>query len=196
MLFLKTKGELFMIPCEQFKQKILDFYDGELDVLQKKIVEQHLKGCLKCSRFLNRIRTMRSYLKKLTPVNTPESFYVLLRERIRRELAGRRMSNNILFFPSWRWIPVFGCFLFLIFAGFLMLDMNTWNHPMRQIQMSQVFSPESSDRNNDDSKMHYVIDDLSGSNLDMYSEKDVDIAEQDTILNLEKVNIKLTPVYF
>ena len=92
-----------MNPCERFKESIFDLVDDELDILRRKELERHLKACTLCSRFLEQIRSLRSQCKQLSSVSISEEFHIPLRERIRRENAGKRkfiypLSNLIRYF--------------------------------------------------------------------------------------------------
>ena len=114
-----------MVPCQKFRKNLFKFIDGDLDILQKKLVEQHLKECPGCNGFLTQIRSMRSRIRNIPNIQTSENFHILLRERIRREMAGKRE-----FFPhttgfSLRWIPAAGLVIVLIVSGFWMIDKKT-----------------------------------------------------------------------
>jgi hypothetical protein len=114
-----------MIPCQRFRKKLFNFIDDELDILQKKVVEQHLKECSHCREFLNQIHSLRSRIQNLTHIQTSENFNVLLRERIRREMAGKREFVPRTPGFSLRWIPAAGVVIVMIVTGFWMIDQKT-----------------------------------------------------------------------
>ena len=148
-----------MVPCERFKQKILDLIDGELEILQKKDTENHLKSCRKCNDFFNRMYRIRSYLKKLTPVKSPDSFHILLRERIRREMAGKVNYFRFPQAPIWKWATILCSGIIISILGFRMLDQKTWKDSGKQNSYIQVgvINPSNGNLN---TPIHYVTDDF------------------------------------
>src|SRR4030042_4142907 len=113
-----------MTSCERYKQYILDCMDDELDILHRKDLESHLKVCEPCSLLANRCRSLKKRLKDLPQVKASDEFPILLRGRIRRELAKKRTYRpNFFFFPN-RWIPAVGMAVVLLVAGVWMVTGN------------------------------------------------------------------------
>lgn len=193
-------GEMPMTPCQRFKQVIFDLFDGELDILHRKSVERHLKECPRCTSFSNQIRVLRSHLKRLTRVRASEGFEVLLRERIRREIAGRGRSTVLSISFNGRLILATGFSLLLIVMGFWMLDQKT--------SFFNSLSPETeavryslSREEDTESQVQYVIDDYPSyfSTSGTESERGSELAGKDSLLrqaNMEAVRARVTPVSF
>lgn len=95
-----------MTPCQCYKKLIYDYIDDELDLHSSKEIKKHLEECDQCERFAKQIRQLRSRLKALPKVPITVDFQVILRERIRRELAGKKLSLTSMVNPVWKWVPV------------------------------------------------------------------------------------------
>jgi anti-sigma factor RsiW len=184
-----------MHPCQRFKESLLNFFDDELDIHQKKEVEKHLKECHHCALFLNRMRRLRSHLTGLTPMKASENFHILIRERIRREVARKRSGVTSTIIIR-RWIPAFGLTVLIAVVGYWILDQNTTVfHPASDVRPSSVSSE------NFDGQIQYVIDDypdrLSVSredeeSRDSYVSGDTIRSEEDR----ERIQTHITPVSF
>jgi hypothetical protein len=151
-----------MIPCQQFRQSILDFIDKELDVLERKKVEQHLSTCQNCNQFYERIRVLRSQLSKIKPIRTPDHFRVLIRERIRRESLKRKsISLFAWLFSGWRWIPASGAIIVLLTLGIWFASSVSFQsaYEMNSQKVNSNISSESLYER----RVQYVIDDVPAS---------------------------------
>jgi anti-sigma factor RsiW len=148
-----------MPPCKKFRKSLFKFIDDELDVLQKKLVEQHLKECLNCKGFLNQIRSMQSRIKNLSNIQASENFHILLRERIRREMAGKREFVPRTYGFSLRWIPAAGLVVLMVISGFWMIDKKTTVLNKSIIAEATKPSPVSSSGSQFNGQVDYVIDD-------------------------------------
>ena len=150
-----------MIPCQQFRQSILDFIDKELDVLERKKVEHHLSTCQNCNQFYERIRVLRSRLSKIKSIKTPDHFQVLIRERIRREALKRKSINLFAwFFSGWRWIPASAAIVVLLALG-IWIASSTSIHSPYEVNLQNVNANTSSESSA--SRVQYVIEDVSTS---------------------------------
>jgi hypothetical protein len=76
-----------MTPCERFKDKIFDLIDQELDGSVREEVLQHIKECPLCEQFYRNLSSLKQGLSQMKPVKAPDSFQIVLRDRIRREMA-------------------------------------------------------------------------------------------------------------
>lgn len=121
-----------MTPCQRYKDKIMELFDGELDALQSKAVNQHLKTCDSCSAFMTQLQTLRTRMQSLTPIETSEHFHLVLRDQIRREMSGRRSHFEL--FSSRRWIPAVG--LASVIAVSLVMISDHRNMPWSKAQGS------------------------------------------------------------
>ena len=186
-----------MTPCERFRKNIFDLVDGELDVHQKHELEKHLKSCSCCALFFSQCRQLRKRLQNLPRLAASETFHLLLRERIRRELAGkRRTAPSIFITRSKQWIPAVGVALLLITVGFLLRDQRSiiLQSPQNRI----AISGESTGFKKEN--VQYVIDEYPGgvsiSRDDSRSEhteaRDSLLLQQDS----HRVRPNLTPVSF
>ena len=186
-----------MNPCQRFRESIFDFVDNELDILRKNELERHLKACTQCSRFLEQIHQLRSQCKQLSPITATEEFHVLLRERIRREMAGKRgaLTPSIAF--SARWIPAFGMMLLLIGVGFWMLDQKTsfFGSSDNRVAVSQV---PTDNRREYEGEVQYVIDDYRDI-ISISRIEEEPVINPDSVLHeteQEYIQNRLTPVSF
>ena len=189
-----------MNPCERFQEAIFDFLDGELDVVRKRELEHHLKTCSVCASFLEEIRRLRSDLKHLTPVKTSESFQVLLRERIRREIAGKGRKSAPFAFPAWRWIPALGFGVLVMIGGLWMLDQKTSFFHGRADEPVMSRSSVAED-GYFDGQVQYIVGEfpnrVSLSRVDTGRERE--LTNEDSVQlqsDLEEVRARLTPVSF
>lgn len=189
-----------MEPCEQFKQQILDLIDGELDFLQKNNINKHLKACHHCSDFFKRMNRIQSYLKRLTPVESPDSFLILLRERIRREMAGKPNNFHLQQFPLWKLAAISCCSVLIFILGFRMLDQRTWKKTRSPVHFNQMGLTDSS-VDNLMTDVHYVLDDFpaEGSQTGFLQQERQDKVEIDSNQvkeTLEMIQAQLKPVKF
>jgi anti-sigma factor RsiW len=110
-----------MTPCQRKPDDLFEFTDGELEFSRKRQVEQHIEKCCNCARFLRRFRLQKSLLKRLTLLKTRDTFFILLQERIRREMAGKRTRPAWSLIEIQRWIPATAFALVAIVAASLIL---------------------------------------------------------------------------
>ena len=188
-----------MVPCQRFRKNLFIFIDGELDILQKKLVDQHLKECPHCMGFLNQIRSMRSRIRNLSSIQTSENFHVLLRERIRREMAGKREFFPRTYGFSLRWIPAVGLVIVMVVSGFWMIDKKTT--VLNKTIIAEATKSSSDSGSQFKGQIDYVIDDYPASSSVAVSRDDKKLfpAAVDTIYLPQQddgVQAFLTPVDF
>jgi anti-sigma factor RsiW len=186
-----------MIPCERFKDTIFNLLDDELDTHQRHDLEKHLKSCSSCSQLLDRCRLLKGQLQNLSQLSTSETFHLLLRERIRRELSGRRRRG--LLFPSpivRSWIPAVTVALLLITVGILLRDRESFVVPGNKSKMAEMRINTSPAGEN----VEYVRDNYTdGVSLSRDDSKRNQIQERDSLLLQQETEIvrpHLTPVSF
>jgi anti-sigma factor RsiW len=148
-----------MNPCQRFRKFIFDFIDNELDLVRKKELKTHLNSCHHCAQHEHQLRLLRSHLGNLSRIRVTEDFQVLLRNRIRRELAGKGTS-----FSPWilglRWIPAVGVLVIVLATGLFILDQKPTITPASSI--SDVNVPSHSTVQPDfQGSVQYVIDEFS-----------------------------------
>ncbi len=188
-----------MKPCQRFKESIFQLFDETLDIRGRKELEHHLKTCAPCSRFLDRMRSLRSHLRALPPIEVSENFHILVRERIRRDMArtgGRHSTVSI----SRRLIPVFGLTVLLVMVSIWTLDrrsipVNTLGNPIGEYRSA---SPHN---RGFDGQIQYVIDEYP--NTISVSRQDIGRIPRrtpgDSVLlneNVDRLRNRLTPVSF
>jgi anti-sigma factor RsiW len=183
-----------MTPCQRDANGVFNYLDGELDTSAQRQVEKHIEECCDCSRLLRRIRLQKSYMKRLTRLQTQDSFVPVLQDRIRREAAGRRSRSGGI-----RWIPAFGLAVFALAATvwFLMLKPHRFDAGSNSGPVGQIASTPSTVAAD---TVHYVMDDIPSSGGDRaVSLSRAEAAKSDTVARIKNVDAlkgRLTPVSF
>ena len=79
------------LSCEQVKERLSEYLDGELPAADRAAVEEHLRGCDACARFGGEfratVRALREHL--LRPTKLP----VAVQERVRAALDEARRRS-------------------------------------------------------------------------------------------------------
>jgi anti-sigma factor RsiW len=188
-----------MTPCHRDHNDILDFADGGLDPKREKEVGGHVEECCDCARLLHKIRLQRSCLKGLTPLRTGDNFNVLLHERIRREMAGKR---GLLFRPilDRRWIPASAVAVAVLAVGVWMVNRKTVAPPVILDQGIATTAPALPAAQPARERVHYVIDEYPRAGAKAApSDSAVGTVLADTsgrVRNVEALRGRLTPVSF
>jgi len=189
-----------MSPCQWFRECIFDLFDGELDIARRKELERHMKECPHCASFLNQIRILKSHLRNLMPIKTSDNFQILLREKIRREVAGKRTSAVPSFYITRRWVHAFGIALIVITVGFWVLD---HHQPIFRSQENafQAIHSSSSFESRFDGNIQYVVGDFTDriSISRENKKRSTETPNEDSLRlqkNLEEIKARLTPVSF
>jgi hypothetical protein len=189
-----------MNPCQRFSRVIFDFIDGEMDILQRKFFEQHVRDCSHCQKVLNQARLVRSHIQNLSKIRTSENFHILLRERIRRQMAGKREIFSLTTGFSLKWIPAAALFVIMIISGFWIIDQKT--SILHHSFIAEVKESPTSIRNFQfNGQIDYIEDDYPTSSSLSVSRNDVPPvrASMDTVSvpqSSESVQAFLTPVDF
>lgn len=186
-----------MTPCDRNHNDILDFEDGELDAARKREVKRHVDECCDCKKLLRQIRLQRAALKRCASLKTNDAFFVLLQERIRRDLAGKRSADYAPSPGSRRWIPAYAFALLLVVATGLLLTRKTAPGPVADAAPPaavQASKPVPA-------RVHYVIEDYPRARTAAAVKSDtlVRVAAADTALrvkNFDALRGRLTPVSF
>lgn len=99
------------MKCEESRDLLNSYADGELDLVNHLQVEQHIKECPDCARAHENILALRSAV-------TDESFYFKapsdLRARLRSSIKEPKSETRRGSAWSWRWMPVFASALLLV----------------------------------------------------------------------------------
>ena len=141
-----------MTPCERFKDKIFDLIDQELEGSIRDQVLQHIRECPLCEQFYENLSSLKKELRQMKPVKAPDSFQVVLRERIRREMA-HKSSPEHLGLPGLRWAAAF---LVAAAAVVVLLVFRPFSNHTASNPVTVQASPDEYEKLN----VRYVIDDL------------------------------------
>lgn len=189
-----------MNPCQSFKDLIMKHFDGELDIHRKKDLEKHLDDCCHCSETIHQLRALRSEIRNLTPVECSEDFHVLLRERIRRDLARKRKETRSTVFITRRLIPAIGAVAVVALMSVWLLDDDP--SALRPAgNLTELNQPGSPSGESFDGPVEYVIDEypsrLSVSRDDRAENaRDTDRDSLRQTRPAEDVRGRMTPVSF
>lgn len=186
-----------MTPCQRLKQKLFDYLDAEVDAINKKDIESHLKNCMDCSSFFRQIKRQRECLKGLKSIRAQDHFIILLRERIRREMAGKTVSSSGF---SWKWAAVTSLALILLTTTLWLSGRRTGK--AQPVVISAVHGtaspvPKSAASN----PVHYVIDDFRGTAENIRPKTEtLPVAQKDSVIQdsgtLQELRSRLAPVSF
>lgn len=146
-----------MMDCKRYEQFILAYIDDDLDVVHKKELKQHLEKCSHCAHCLHRLKALRSRLKTLTPLQTSETFQIVLRECIRRREVGKPGIFGSPRIPVWRLVPVAGVAVILIVLGVTFINRRSTSNgaPIPPTLFTRVASPP--ERSSD--QIQYILED-------------------------------------
>jgi anti-sigma factor RsiW len=141
-----------MTPCERFKDKIFDLIDQELDGPMREQVLQHIKECSLCEQFYHNLSSLKQGLSQMKPVKAPDSFQIVLRDRIRREMAHKsspkRPQRRFLLWAAVFTVAAAAVITFLVYRPF---THSTASNPLNiQTLLNEQETPN----------VRYVIDDL------------------------------------
>src|SRR5258708_29258356 len=103
--------------CQESKDQIQVFHDGELDLTRTLELEEHLRECSECLRAFEALRLLQQSLRNDSLRFQPP---VDLEKRVRSALRHESGSRVQTF--SWRWlIPALtAAALVIVFAGYLL----------------------------------------------------------------------------
>jgi len=189
-----------MTPCQRLKQTLFDLLDADVDSVGKKHIEHHLKECPECHDFFASIKHQRDCLKALKTIRTQDHFLLLLRERIRRERAGKRsLRPSFSDFPL-RWATVLGLVILLSAAAVWFSDRRLKS---RMVVDTSPKTVPASDRpaNPAANPIYYVIDEFQGTNPQPVSKPEpakpapTDTSKR-TTASFRELRSRLTPVSF
>lgn len=174
-----------MIPCERYKQSILDAVDQNDHSILNQEIQEHLDQCKPCLRFYESLVLLKQGLRKLKPVKAPDSFQIVLQERIRREIANK---PGIHFKDRRRLLPVhvIAVTAVVIVAGFIYVGQSMIhdNNTRRTLAQAGVY-----DRAAD--LVSYVIDDFDVAER---SRDRMQISRIDSLLQQNRGNLPYYPI--
>jgi len=182
--------------CREFRKMIYDLYDDNLNETGKNELDAHLKICTKCLSFSKRVKHLKEALTSLPKVEVSENFNILLRERLRRELARQKQPVvKTKFF-----VPAFAVVVFLIIG---LYSVNTFNILKRDNNTSTAerIIPNR-EYNTNKYNIQYVIDqygveESSIGNKSQAKNSNKNLSDTlKSIRNVDQIKARLTPVSF
>jgi len=126
-----------MTNCDKFVTLFSDYIDGTLANQQKSEFRQHIDQCRKCADTLSGMRVIKTHLKELTPVKTSNTFHVVLRSRIRRELERATLRDRFIVYIQTHRLPAFAT----SFAALIVISFITFNTFYKTDQTSETSVP-------------------------------------------------------
>ena len=123
--------------CEQSKNRLQAYFDGELDVTHSLDVEEHLRTCADCSGSYDGLKTLRNSLRSESlRFQPPAALEARLRSAVRRETGERRQ------WFSWRWLipAVSAALVLIVFGGYLLTRSRTEDLVASEVVSSHVRS--------------------------------------------------------
>ena len=73
--------------CHQVQQLLVDYLDGELDIQTGRELEEHLKDCVPCEKFIKTYRATIQLTKKVDPGEMPDELKERLQSFIKAKLS-------------------------------------------------------------------------------------------------------------
>jgi anti-sigma factor RsiW len=77
------------VTCEEVRELLSSYIDGELDPKTRDALENHIKSCRECEAELAGLRQTVSILRSLDEVEVPETFRASLMEKVREAVPAR-----------------------------------------------------------------------------------------------------------
>lgn len=79
------------MPCEEIRQKIEAYLDKELTLSDRRVIEEHLAQCSRCSAMFNNLHALSTSIKKIDYTSAP----IFLRRKIKsglKEMTGEGVA--------------------------------------------------------------------------------------------------------
>lgn len=84
-----------MTKCDQYQEKLWDYYDGTLSAQEAAEVEKHLESCAACAAEAKVVKQMLESLHTLPEAALPEGYHEELMEKIAKENLGKLSDASI-----------------------------------------------------------------------------------------------------
>jgi len=183
--------------CREYQKLIYDFYDDIISEDDKIRLNNHFKVCEDCLAFSNRVKKMKQILNELPRPGVSENFNILLRERLRRELARQKQPSIKTKFL----VPAFATGLLFIVIGWLSInDINLFNSGKNIASTEKLIQEQKKITNG--SNVQYVIDqygveESSAANNSKIKNLDKNLSDSlKSLKNTDQIRVRLTPVSF
>jgi hypothetical protein len=124
------QGKNFLRPaCKDFEEDLVLYYYGECREAESHRVEEHLKECASCERFLEDLRAFLPLTAK--PKEHPQSFWDGYYKEMQNKLAAvdeKKSRWQSLFSAFYPWgVPALGTAVVVVFALVLTFGRGVWD---------------------------------------------------------------------
>lgn len=100
------------MKCKKIKKRLVDYIEDELRDSEKKVIDEHLKICNKCSMELNSLRETISLTKKAIVPRISERFWVNFLPNVREKIEKKEQKKPLF---SFKVVPAFAISLSILF---------------------------------------------------------------------------------
>jgi anti-sigma factor RsiW len=102
--------------CDESREAIGQYVDGELDAKRRSELEEHLAGCEACSEVFRQAKQLQEDIRLNAPYyRAPSGLESSVRERLRDEAVGR--SRVVSISPRWRSAAIAASVLLMLSLG-------------------------------------------------------------------------------
>lgn len=183
-----------MNQCKKIMIMISRLLDNESSVKDRNEIKNHLQNCSECRGYHERLLNLQKFFSSFPSVKTSDDFNVLLRARIRRDLAGRSKIKTNYSFLTHRGFGIAITAAVVIFSLILFNPIHIFkNAPQSRLKISNKSGKDF------DGNVQYVIDEYFESvSLSRDDNKNNPMTVEDSLIIHNNNNIKsrITPVNF
>jgi anti-sigma factor RsiW len=188
-----------MTPCQRLKQNLFDLLDADVENHRKEQLEGHIQACPHCSDFYRRLKRQKEFLKGLKPIRTEDHFIILLKDRIRREMAGKRAASRPAAWFSWKWAAGFASIVLVAAAAFMFSNERLLKNRGQAAASVKPAAPPSSSRTASKPDQ-FVINDFKASPRPASAAPKKAVVTADTVKPdsgaFDELKARLAPVSF
>jgi len=94
------------MECKGIREKLSTYLEGIASLEEKRLIEQHLRSCQRCSTAFEDLRKTGELLKGLEEVEVPPWFKQKILSRVRAEEGAKRSVLQKLFYPLHVKVPI------------------------------------------------------------------------------------------
>jgi len=123
------------MKCEEIKELLTEYLDGELPVGDAASVEEHAAGCEACRAELEALRQTSALLKSLPRADAPAALARNVAAAVDRQITARRRAAAL------RWMHV-GGWLSAAAAIIIMINLAPWESPPDSTKVPEHAAPE------------------------------------------------------
>ncbi len=103
-----------MTSCDKFLPHFSDYLEGSVSQALKAEFESHLNQCENCRGVLHRMELLQHHMRQLEPVHTSDTFHIVLRSRIRRELEKPTFIDRVAAYFQTNRVPAYAASVALL----------------------------------------------------------------------------------